>query len=124
MGKIKQALKAKPIVTDNSVKADEGEPTSYALEENEFNYLMNMNVIRMNLQQELSKLMSAYLFDISIKRLGYDPKDQLKFELDFEDPKNGLKIWKLSENLYKPTEPDQAKTESVGTQDSQPDQSE
>jgi hypothetical protein len=101
MGKIKDAKIAQ---TDPSVSAEEGEPTSYSLLENEFNYLMNMNVIRMNLQNELSKLMSAYLFDIAIKRLDYNPKDQLKFELDFEDPKEGLKIWKLGENLYKPTE--------------------
>jgi len=105
LGKIKQALKAQPAVVDpSSPKADEGEPTIYALQDNEFNYLMNMNVIRMNLQQELSKLMSAYLFDISVNRLGYDSKDQLKFELDFDNPKEGLKVWKLYENFYKPTD--------------------
>lgn len=65
---------------------------------------MNVNVARDQIQQQMSRIMSAYLMDIAVSRLQYEMSDQLKFELDFENPKEGLKIWKLEQSFYKPTE--------------------
>ena len=113
MGKLKKALEATPIETDWQSQ-DMGEPEIYTLSEHEFNYLMNVNAVKVNTERELNRVIAAFLHDIiAVGRLDYDKDSMLKFELDFEDTGKTLKIWK-QKDLYKPTEqePQQAKTES------------
>lgn len=72
-----------------------------ALKDEEFNYVMNVNQARYNIQQEYNRVLSAFLHYVACNRGGYEPTDNLKFELDFENPEHILKIEKLEDDFYK-----------------------
>lgn len=68
---------------------------SHELKEEEFNYVVNINTAKQNVSAEYNRVMSAFLKYITVSRLGYEPEDNLQFELDFADEKRTLKITKL-----------------------------
>lgn len=90
MGSIKRKLQ----------EQEEGEPDVFHLTEEEFGYLVGLNFSRNNIINEFARVMSGFLYYVSTFRLGYDGKTDLKFEVDFDNDKRELKVWKLGENLY------------------------
>jgi hypothetical protein len=96
MGKVKdQAL--------NQVKDTDDDASEFFLKEEEFNYIINVNIARNAIQQEYHRVMSAFLHYIAASRLGYETTDNLKFELDFDDTTHKLRVWKLDDqDLTKP----------------------
>jgi len=99
MGKIKDKLKK-----EASTEPDLGEADTFTLTDSEFGYLIGLNFSRNNIINEFSRVMSGFLYYVAVNRLGYDGDTDLKFEIDFENDTKQLKIWKLQENLYNPTE--------------------
>src|ERR1700752_83094 len=68
---------------------------SHTLTEAEFNSVMNLNVAKQNIINDLNKAISSYLKGIASTRLGYEYDTDLQFELDFADEKHILKITEL-----------------------------
>lgn len=98
MGKLKKALEAEPLQTEESFI---GEPDVHPLTDEEFNYLINANQVKINTDQELNRLIAAFLHDVvAVSRLNYNKDSMLKFELDFDDREKKLKIWKQPEMKY------------------------
>lgn len=93
MGKLKQKLQQ---------QEESDEPQSMALKDEEFNYVMNVNQARSNINQEYNRVLSAFLHYVACNRGGFESTDNLKFELDFEDKDRILKVWKLEDDFYKP----------------------
>lgn len=91
MGKLKNKLMEK----------EESEPMQMALKDEEFNYVMNVNQARFNINNEYNRVLSAFLHYVAANRGGYNTTDNLKFELDFENTEHLLKIWKLEDDFYK-----------------------
>lgn len=81
----------------------EPEADKFILQEDEFNYLMNLQTSSRNSQYEFNRIISGFLYFIAIGRLGYDSGGDLKFELDFDNEKHELKIWKVQEDLFNAT---------------------
>lgn len=94
MGKLKNKL----------MEIEELEPQTMALKDEEFNYVMNVNQARLNVNSEYNRVLSAFLHYVACNRGGYVSADNLKFELDFEDEKHELKVWKMEDEFYKPEE--------------------
>lgn len=90
-------LKSKLAETEESQ-----EPEVMSLRDEEFNYVMNVNQARFNINQEYNRVLSAFLHYVACNRGGYESTDNLKFELDFDNPDHLLKIWKLEDNFYNP----------------------
>lgn len=86
--------KLKDKIMDNNTN-------EFALKEEEFNHLMNLNVAKNQIVQSANVMMSSFLHYVATNRLGYDNDDNLQFELDFEDEKRILKVTKLEENFFK-----------------------
>jgi hypothetical protein len=78
-----------------SIKNNHLIESTHELNEEEFNYLMNVNAAKQNIVQEYDRVMSAFLKYIATSRLQYPMEDDLQFELDFKDKKHELKITKL-----------------------------
>lgn len=100
MGKVKDQAQAKTAPSQND------EALEVTLKDEEFNYIMNVNVARNNVNQEYNRVMSAFLHYISCSRMGFESTDNLKFELDFDDETHKLKIWKIEEDFS--PKPDEA----------------
>lgn len=68
------------------------QPQEHELNEEEFNYVLNINQAKNNIVGEYNRVISAFLKYIASSRLGYAPAEDLQFEVDFSDKKRTLKI--------------------------------
>ena len=92
MGKIKEQAKKTP------------EADSFYLTQQEFDRLNRSNQLKNAIIMALNKTISEDLHDIAVDRLSYGKDDMLQFEVDFDNDKRELKVTKLQDNLYSPTE--------------------
>lgn len=79
-----------------SIKDKANKEQTHTLTEEEFNYVMNINVAKQNIAEEYTRVISAFLKYIACSRLGYDPTADIQFELDFTDEGHNIKITPLS----------------------------
>lgn len=81
-----------------SIKNSQTAAQDHVLSEQEFNYVMNVQTAKQAIADEYNRVMSAFLKYVSTTRLGYQPADDLQFELDFTDNKHTLKVTILPKN--------------------------
>ncbi len=67
----------------------------HKLTDEEYQYVKALSDSRTRIYEEQGRTISAFLYYIAGNRLGYDAKQDLQFELDFDDPERVLKITKL-----------------------------
>lgn len=77
----------------NNARSDKSK--AHELTEEEFNYVMNVNVAKQNIVNEYNRVMSAFLKYVASSRLGYTSDEDLEFELDFSAKEHLLKIKKI-----------------------------
>lgn len=68
---------------------------SQKLTDEEFKYVQALTESRNRIYEEQGRTISAFLYYLAGTRLGYDGKQSLEFELDFDNPEHELKITKL-----------------------------
>lgn len=71
------------------------EAQEHELSEQEFNYIFNINEAKAKITAEYNRVISAFIKYVTVERLGYQPEEDLQFELDFADKKRTLKVTKI-----------------------------
>ena len=61
----------------------------YSLSQDEVNYLKDLNAVRRSFDIYMDQLSAGYMKQISL-RFGYKREQNLKFEIDLDNPKNEI----------------------------------
>jgi hypothetical protein len=61
----------------------------YSLSQDEVNYLKDLNAVKRSFDIYMDQLSAGYMKQVSL-RFGYRPEQNLKFEIDLEDPKHEI----------------------------------
>jgi hypothetical protein len=76
-------------IRDTAAQPDE---RTHVLNEEEFNYVMNLQQAKTDDLAKWNRTISAFLKYITVSRLNYTSDEDLQFELDFSDKEHKLKI--------------------------------
>jgi len=86
------------IPIDNLPDEDKEIVKRYTLSQDEINYLKDLNAVKRSFDIYMDQLSAGYMKQISL-RFGYRREQNLKFEIDLDDPKHEITFTEV----YTPT---------------------